>query len=154
MTRRIYVIFILSLLLLAVAASSVLAGEPLYAPKKEAQYNPADRRIEDIVEDWKEYYIPSAARPDSGQEMSLGMFSPAVGDTSPGVFLGNTYYDYQTNYYQGRMIRAGRSYDVSTPTDSFPLIHFVWMNSPTPTITSESATRLMPITMVRPVPIN
>jgi hypothetical protein len=138
MTRRIYVILILSLLLLAVAASSVLAEEPIYVNvvKKKAPYNPADRRIKHIVEDWKEYYIPSAARPDHGEELSLGMFSPAVGDTSPGQPLGNTYYDYQTNYYQGRMVRAGRHYDVSTPTDSFPLIHVVWMNSPTTTISS------------------
>jgi hypothetical protein len=111
-------------------ASSVFsAASPFDAPKKRQPYNPVTRVILKKALTWDDPTATATTTPKVGdQRASLGVSFPSE---SPGAVLGYTYYEYQANNYQGRMVRAGRNYDVSTLSDSLPLIHFVWMNAPT-----------------------
>src|SRR5574341_251367 len=134
MTRRIPAVLIISLLILAVMASSVLSGASPFAPKKRRPYNPAAKLVTAwVIESDQTRSAASAPMGVESIEASLGAASPSA---SPGNILGYTYYDYQTNGYIGRMTRVGRNYDNTITGDSLALVHFLWMNSPTPTLTS------------------
>jgi hypothetical protein len=130
MTRRIPYILILSLLILAVSASSVFSDASPFAPKKRKPYNPIARAVLDYVIPETQANTSASASKGGYQDASLGASSPSA---SPGAILGATYYDYQANYYQGRMIRAGRNLEGA---DSLALIHSVFMNSNNATLGS------------------
>ncbi len=119
--------------MLAASATSVFSAASPFAPKKQPDYDPVNR-LNLHVRPVDESRITNESAPKGDYpEASLGVSFPS---TSPGAILGNTYYDYQANSFQGRMTRAGRNFDVSTPSDSLPLIHFVWMNSNSATLGS------------------
>jgi len=134
MTRRISSVLILSLLILAFSASTVFSGDNPFAPKKRKAYNPAAKRVNAYVLE-SDMNQANSFGPKGGESngASLGASSPSV---SPGNILGYSYYDWQTNSYIGRMVQVGRNYDNTVAGDSLALVHFVWMNSPTATLTS------------------
>src|SRR3990172_4085484 len=128
MTRRIPHILILSLLMLAFSAATVFSARK--APER-LLYNPVIRVIVDYALDAGGGSNPGtqSSKDDDYPGASLGSSAPSA---SPGAQLGNTYYDYQANSYQGRMVLVGRNFDVDL-NDSLTLVHFTWMNSNDPT---------------------
>ena len=132
MTRRISFILIISLLTFAFIATSAMAksSDPL-APKKKQPYNPRTRvGAMKYVLPYGQDVARGTVKPSDGvrPQASLGVSVPS---TSPGQILGDTYYDYQANNFQGRMVRSGRHFDNGI-NDSVTLVHFVWMNTPVP----------------------
>lgn len=120
MTRRIAFTLTFSLLMMTFVASSVYSARK--APPR-TQYNRLIRVIYDAALPWEnnvttgvaEYHKPQAP------QASLGSSGPS---TSPGAEMGTSYYDYQGNTYQGRMIRVGTHDDGGPIT----LVHSAWMD--------------------------
>ncbi|UCG61064.1 MAG: hypothetical protein JSV52_12150 [Candidatus Zixiibacteriota bacterium] len=75
----------------------------------------------------------NAAAPSSGG-IPIGTMTTAGGSESPGVVVGNTWYDYQHNGSIGRMIGTGPHSGNTGPT----VVHFAWMYAPDAEITWRS----------------
>ncbi|MEE8404453.1 MAG: hypothetical protein V3S17_03590 [candidate division Zixibacteria bacterium] len=126
MTRRIPLVLIFSLLLIAVTATSVFSA-------KEAGEKKRNNHIFKVMRDYAmpmEYPTIDATAPQDGDnpQVSLGISGRTL---SPGAVIGNTYYDYQTNNRMQRHTTIGRNFD-SGLNDTLTLIHAAWMDLPGP----------------------
>jgi len=127
MTRRITLLLILSLTLVAFMAMAAFAAK-----------SPTEKRVKETnVHKLLQYAFPY---PDesigyntgsSAPKGSLGRVAAASPnyDQSPGVKVGDTWYDYQRNGSMGRMIDVGQHDDEGT---IIPGVHFSWMYLPGP----------------------
>ncbi|MDH4158046.1 MAG: glycoside hydrolase, partial [candidate division Zixibacteria bacterium] len=120
MTRRLTVLFILSLTLVALMAMTAFAAK---APVSKRVINP---RVYNVMDYVLPYPDENAITP-SGLDVSKGslgrasMADPSA-TPSPGVVIGNTWYDYQRNGSMRRMIDIGEDDDVG--------VHMSWMRLP------------------------
>ena len=126
MTRRIPLVLIFSLLLLAVSATTVFSA-------KKAGENQRYNSISSVMRDYAmpmEYPIMNASAPQDGdnQQASLGVSGRSA---SPGAELGKTYYDYQTNNRMNRRTMIGRNFDAGL-NDILTMVHATWMDLPGP----------------------
>jgi hypothetical protein len=73
---------------------------------------------------WEHMTTSDFVARDKGElpQASLGASVPSA---SPGAELGTSYYDYQSNNYQGRMIRVGTHTDAG---DEITFVHSAWMD--------------------------
>ena len=130
MTRRIPLVLIFSLLMIAVSATSVFSA-------KEAGEKKRNNHIIKVMRDYAmpmEYPTINATAPQDGdnQQVSLGISGRTL---SPGAIIGNTYYDYQTNNRMQRHTMIGRNFDAGL-NDTLTLIHSAWMDLPGPSTAS------------------
>jgi len=118
----------LSSLLFAFLAMSAFAARTLEEKKaKTKTFNP-------LLNKSKLYAFPDANRQEaqvSDMIMPPVALGGAIPSASPGIVVGNTWYDKQRNGSMGRMIDWG--------THGFPdtmLVHFSWMYMPVPVFTA------------------
>ncbi len=126
MTRRIPLVLIFSLLVIAVSATTVFSAKKA---GENQRYNPIIKVVRDYAFPM-EYPNINATAPQDGDYMqaSLG----ASGRTlSPGTAIGNTYYDYQTNHRMNRRTMIGRNFDAGL-NDTLTIVHAAWMDLPGP----------------------
>ena len=122
MRRRITLAIVLSLLMIAVSASSVFSAKEAW---ESPRYNPIIRQVVDYALPMEQPRIGFRdTRNGNSPTASLGTSVPSA---SPGAAIGNTYYDYQTNNRMNRRTQVGRNWDTDL-NDSLTLIHAVWMD--------------------------
>ena len=128
MARGVLFKLFLTALLIAVIASTAFSARK--APER-LLYNPLIRMIVDVAlaPESNPAVTDYVAAEGDFPRASLG--SAAVPSTSPGVIIGNTYFDNQAYNYQGRMIRTGRNFDLGL-NDSLTLVHFGFQNLSVP----------------------
>ena len=130
MTRKIFSVAILSLLLFAFLGSTAFA----------AKEPPARRVVDPQIYKSLQYSLPypdehnnvHGVLRDQPTEQRLGSASPSE---SPGAVVGVTWYDYQHNGAMGRMIDVGQS----VAGDNHWLVHFTWMILDAPIFESRGA---------------
>ena len=126
MSRRIPLILIFSLLLIAVSATSVFSAKKAW---ETPRYNPIIRQVWDYAMPMEHPTINAPARKAGDYpQASLGASVPSA---SPGAVIGNTYYDYQTNNRMNRRMMVGRNFDTGLG-DTLTLVHATWMDLPGP----------------------
>ncbi len=123
MLRRFSTIFTLSFLLVAFMAMTAFAAKSPVELKRSI-----DPRInKSLIYSYPDETIRQDA---SGSTTSLGKstFSRSASAVSPGVTIGNTWYDYQHNGTIGRMIDWGNNPGATTVGAA--VVHFSWMKLP------------------------
>jgi len=126
MTKRILSLMILSLLLFALTAMTAFAARTAEETRT--------RGVDPLLTRIQQYGIPDENNlvPGEGMGMPKAALGSAAPSASPGVVLGNTWYDYQRNGSMRRMVTHRL---VSTGTPPQPgyespfadRVHFVWM---------------------------
>lgn len=139
MQRRFSTIFILSLLLLAFGAMTAFAANA-----------PVQKKVVDLKVDKSVYYsFPDEYDFQFGTSSDRPLRSSTYGNSasaaSPGVSVGDTWYDYQHNGTIGRMVTWGPYtidgsgvviHDAGSAAD--PGVHFSWMGLPGPVMQSRA----------------
>lgn len=125
MTRKITSVAILSLLLVAFLGVTVFAASAPQQTKRtvDKQINASMQYAFPYPD---EQSIPGSVRVQPGQQ--LGIASPTA---SPGLAVGNTFYDYQHNGRVGRMNE--------TRTGGKTIAHFSWMFLPSAALVDRAA---------------
>ena len=118
MTRRITFLLILSLTLVAILAMTALAAK---TPVTKRVIDPRVNRV-------MQYTLPYPDEDRTGPlDVTGGDSKGSLGRTSaaesPGIWIGDTWYDYQHNGTMGRMIDIGNA-------DGLTLVHMTWMRLP------------------------
>ena len=96
-------------------------------PSEKRDFNPIIRQIVD-------YALPELGNyPEKRPIKTTGKGTASLGATSfsasPGVIIGNTYYDFQHVNTTGRMVGIG---DSISGADTSTYVHFTWMDLPGP----------------------
>jgi len=117
-TRGVFSLVILASLLFTLTAMTAFAAR---TAEETRTVDPALTRIQ-------QYSLPDEHNivPGEGIEMQKTALGRAAPSASPGVVLGNTWYDYQRNGSMRRMIAFGNG----------PRVHFVWMRLQDSTLTA------------------
>jgi len=120
MTRRISLLTIFSLMLLAFMAMTVYAARTA----EEA------RKVNPLIYKAQQYSFPDAqtSMQASGKALPRTALGGAYPSASPGHWVGDTYYDYQRNGSMRRMIESDVQLGGGKADEM--LIHFSWMHLP------------------------
>ncbi|MCH7690922.1 MAG: hypothetical protein IIA17_07760, partial [candidate division Zixibacteria bacterium] len=121
--------FFVTFLAIIFAASHSIFSIAAEKPSEKRDVNPIIRQIVD-------YALPELGNyPEKGPIKTTGKGAASLGassfSASPGVIIGNTYYDYQHNNTTGRMVGIGHNISGS---DTSTYIHFTWMDLPGPDV--------------------
>jgi hypothetical protein len=120
MTRRITFLLILSLTLVAILAMTALAAK---SPVTKRVIDPRVNRVTQYVLPYPDE-SPMGSSGTSGDVGSKGSLGRMSSGESPGVYIGDTWYDYQHNGSMGRMI------DIQRGSDGFQVVHMDYMRLP------------------------
>ena len=123
--------FFVSFLAIFFAASHSIIITAAEKPSEKRDINPIIRQIVD-------YALPELGNyPEKKPVKTNGQGTASLGATSfsssPGVTIGNTYYDYQHNNTTGRMVGIGNNI---SGTDTSTFVHMTWMDLPGPDLTN------------------
>ncbi|MCH8028284.1 MAG: hypothetical protein IID63_09225, partial [candidate division Zixibacteria bacterium] len=123
--------FFVSFLAIFFAASHSIIITAAEKPSEKRDINPIIRQIVD-------YALPELGNyPEKKPVKTNGQGTASLGATSfsssPGVIIGNTYYDIQHINTTGRMVGVG--HDISG-SDTSTYIHFTWTDLPGPVLSS------------------
>ena len=119
-------VLVLAMLMITVMAMPAFAARK--APRKGA--NPLlDRAMQYSFAD-ETNFIPGTGDKDGSRTVALGATTPSV---SPGVIVGDTWYDYQRNGSMRRMIDWGVNGSPDTA-----VVHLTWMHLPAAVFSARS----------------
>ncbi len=126
MLRRMITVLIVSLLVVGISGAGASAaknkGKGTLASSKVAGRALAYSMVDEVPNHGK---VDFDFRTSSGK-IPVGTMTAVGTGVSPGVVVGNTWYDYQTNGSIGRMVECGPH----TGEEGFTVVHIGWMYLP------------------------
>lgn len=130
MLRRFSTVLLFSLLCLALIGSTAFAAKSP-VKKKELGFD-AKTLFYSFPDEHNASVSPYSGAAVYGGQVAVGTNqSPKnPNSASPGVKIGDTWYDYQHNCSMGRMVDWGPHQGYSADPASPPIVHFAWMNLP------------------------